>query len=295
MPFPSVLNTFNRPTPTDRLNSPSHSALHNTVSSAVGQIEAVIGLNSGVNASAIGTLMYDVRSPNSNGGGHVQTANKGGTGQTVFLKGDLLVGTSTSVLSKLAVSSTSGEVLVIDPNQATGMKWGPVISNKVAINLSSVILNSSSNLTVLYSTSILGSTLGVNNGIKFRGILPNYNHNGGDRLTLKMNYGNNEVGSVLVGFLTGTSSVISAAGVLDGMIVANGANAQLGSLTLDVSTPAANATTTTGLQQRAAGTMQGSSSVNSSATQNLVITGQFNTNDSRNSIMTGIFMVEKIG
>ena len=88
MAFPSTLSSFNRPTTTDRLNNPSHSALHNTVSSALRQIEAVIGVTG--SASVVGTMMSDLRSPASDGGGHIQSANKGGTGQTTFIKGDIL-------------------------------------------------------------------------------------------------------------------------------------------------------------------------------------------------------------
>ncbi len=95
MAFPSTLSTFNRPTPTDRLNSPSHSALHNTVSSALGQVEAVIGVEG--SASVVGSLQYLIKSPASNGGGHVQGAAFGGTGQTTFTKGNLLVAQSASV------------------------------------------------------------------------------------------------------------------------------------------------------------------------------------------------------
>lgn len=121
MAYPSTYTSFNRPTSTDRLNSPSHSALHNTVSSAVGQIEQTIGLST---SSLVGTLYYDIRSPDSNGGGHVQTANKGGTGQTAYTKGDVLVASSSSVLTKLSVGATDGLALVVDSSQATGVKWG---------------------------------------------------------------------------------------------------------------------------------------------------------------------------
>lgn len=132
--FPSVLNTFPRPTASDRLNNPSHSDLHNTVSSALGQVEAVIGVE-GAN-SVVGTMMYDIHSPDSNGGGHVQTANKGGTGQTSYTKGDLLVASSTSVLGKLAVGSND-QVLIADSAQASGVKWGAapaiVVSSTIAV------------------------------------------------------------------------------------------------------------------------------------------------------------------
>jgi len=123
MAFPSVLNTFNRPATTDRLNSPSHSALHNTVSSALGQVEAVIGVDGA--SSVVGTMMYDLRSPASGGGGHVQVVNKGGTGQTSYTKGDILVAQSSSVLSKLAVGG-AGQVLISDSGVATGVSWGSV-------------------------------------------------------------------------------------------------------------------------------------------------------------------------
>lgn len=137
MSFPSTITSFPRPTPSDRLNNPSHSALHNTVSSALGQVEAVIGLAG--SASTVGTIQYDLRSPASNGGGHVQTANKGGTGQTSYSKGDILVAQSTSVLTKLAVGAND-TVLKANSAVATGVEWGavPAISVTSTIAVSSV-------------------------------------------------------------------------------------------------------------------------------------------------------------
>lgn len=120
--YPSVITTFSYPTPTDRLNNPSHSALHNTTSSAVGQIQTFLGTVNGATASAVGTILYDVRSPNSNGGGHIQTANKGGTGQTTYTKGDLLVAINTSTLSKVAIGQDD-DILTTDVSTPTGVKW----------------------------------------------------------------------------------------------------------------------------------------------------------------------------
>lgn len=118
--FPSVLNTFTYPNPTDRLNSPSHSSLHNATSSILGQVQAVIGVE-GTN-SVVGSLQYLIKSPASDGGGHVQTANKGGTGQTSYNKGDLLVASSSSVLTKLVVG-TEGQILKVNSSLATGIGW----------------------------------------------------------------------------------------------------------------------------------------------------------------------------
>lgn len=146
--FPSILNTFNRPTPTDRLNSPSHSALHNTVSSALGQVETVIGIE-GPN-SVVGTLQYLIKSPDSDGGGHVQSTNKGGTGQTTYTKGDVLVAQSTSVLTKLAIG-TDGTALVADSAQPLGVKWGSFPAPTVRTYTSSVVTiwNKPSNLAYI--------------------------------------------------------------------------------------------------------------------------------------------------
>lgn len=119
--FPSVIATLTDPQPADKLNSPSHSTLHQSENDEIEQTQRFIGLST---SSAMGTLVYDIRSSDSNGGGHVQTANKGGTGQTAFTKGDLLVATSASVLSKLAVGANLGQALVVDPTAAAGVKWG---------------------------------------------------------------------------------------------------------------------------------------------------------------------------
>ncbi len=118
MAFPSVITSFSYPSPTNRLDNPSHSGLENTQSSAIGQLQAFIGTD----ASAVGTLQYDIRSPLSDGGGHVQTANKGGTGQTSYTKGDLLIAQSSSVFTKFAIGA-DGAVLSADSTTAAGVAW----------------------------------------------------------------------------------------------------------------------------------------------------------------------------
>lgn len=119
MAYPSVISTLSTPQATDRLNSPSHSTLHQNENTGITETQTFVGTLS----SAVGTLVYDIRSTTSNGGGHVQTANKGGTGQTSFNKGDLLIGQSSSVLTRLAVGS-DGLGLLADSTAATGVRWG---------------------------------------------------------------------------------------------------------------------------------------------------------------------------
>lgn len=112
------MSTFTDPQPTNRLNSPSHSSIESAQNTALEEIQAAVGTDS----SVIGTIIGDLRNTNSNGGGHVQTANKGGTGQTSYSKADLLVAQSSSVLSKLSVGADNF-VLTADSTQATGLKW----------------------------------------------------------------------------------------------------------------------------------------------------------------------------
>lgn len=138
--FPSILSSFTNPNSTDRLNSPSHSAIETSQNSGVSQLENVVGVEG--SASTIGTFQYLVKSPASDGGGHIQTANRGGTGQTNYIKGDLLVGQGFSVLTKLALAGTDGLALVVDSTQATGIRWG-VANNKPVIRIYSVASTSS--------------------------------------------------------------------------------------------------------------------------------------------------------
>src|SRR3990167_10005990 len=101
MPYPSTLSSFTDPVPTDKLSTTPHSSIETAQNTGLREVQAFVGTLS----SNVGTLVYDIRGAGSDGGGHVQTANKGGTGQTAYTKGDILVATSSSVLTKLAVSA----------------------------------------------------------------------------------------------------------------------------------------------------------------------------------------------
>ena len=119
--FPSVITSFSNPTPTDRLNSPSHSSVETAQNTGINAVENFVGTLS----SAQGTLMYDVRATASDGGGHVQTALKGGTGQVTYTKGDILVAQNSSTLTKVAVGADDN-VIVADSSKNVGVKWGAV-------------------------------------------------------------------------------------------------------------------------------------------------------------------------
>lgn len=160
--WPSVLSTISDPLATDKLNAPSHSSIETGQNDAIEKLETFIGTQ----ASAVGTLMYDIRAAASDGGGHVQGANKGGTGQTAYTKGDILAASSASVLSKLAIGSND-QALLADSNQAAGVKWGGVatatqIQNQTYVYArASVMSGSVFGVVLSQSPSILSDGLGL--------------------------------------------------------------------------------------------------------------------------------------
>jgi hypothetical protein len=286
--FPSIITTFVKVNPTDRLNSPSHSALHNTVSSALGQVQAVIGID----GSGVGTIIGDLRNPASDGGGHIQTAVKGGTGQTTFAKGDLLVATAPTVVSKLAVSSTTGEFLQTDASQATGMKWGGSGFKLSIANASTVAGNAGE--TVVFAASIIGSTLGINNAVRFTGYMPVMRSGSGtgeDGLTFNIKYGVNTFGTITMSSSSGPSN--PQKGIIEGIIANNNVvNSQFGYVRIYGSGNVLSGGADASFSSVFTGFSNGSASINSSATQNLIITTQYLNNV--NSIQGGLFLLEKI-
>lgn len=216
MPFPSTLSTFPRPNSTDRLNSPSHSALHNTVSSALGQVEAVIGVEG--SPSVVGTLQSLIKSPASNGGGHVQTAPVGGTGQTVFIKSDILVASSPSTLSRLAVG-TDGQILSVSSTNSVGIAWVNNSTVKLSTNASMIGI-AGTEVSVL-SYSMPGSTLGTNNATRTTAFFTLWDSNPGSSIVAAVQYGGLRVASVLLTQNAGAAAYIGAGHITHTMIASS--------------------------------------------------------------------------
>jgi len=224
MAYPSTLSTFSYPSSSDTLNSPSHSAVENAQSSAIGQIETVIGQDGGANASALGTIIGDIRNPSSDGGGHVQSAEKGGTGQTAFTKGDVLVGQSSSVIAKLAVGP-DGSFLKADSSKATGLTYSPAAGLVTSSLIAATFLKDSE--TSIISTTVEGSVLGTANALRATVYwrLSRFTA-GSHNITANLQYGGQAIGSVIAV----SKSAIEASSIFgqtDAMLINNGAtNAQ---------------------------------------------------------------------
>lgn len=288
MAFPSTFSTFTRPAASDRLNNPSHSALHNTVSSALGQVEAVIGTDS----STIGTIIGDLRNPASDGGGHVQSAVKGGTGQTTFAKGDILVAQSASVLSKLAVG-TDSQSLVADSSVASGIRWGTPGGTKIAANASVItILNNAAETSVI-SATVPGSTLGTSNVVRTSLYVNEFASDGNaGTLTIRGIYAGNVVASVVLAPSGTTFS--SMFGKIEFTMVGNGAtNAQRGNLLVDFAKNAIVPPTQTSIAVvRSFST--GTSSVESSGNQSFGVTAKWGSAAVNNKFEVNQSFIEKI-
>lgn len=163
MAYPSVVTTYTNPLPTDRLNSPSHSSIETAQNTGLTELMTFVGTL----ASTAGTIIYDVRAAASGGGGHVQAANKGGTGQTSFNKGDTLVATSSSVIAKLAVGNND-DVLTADSTQNGGIKWAPISPLIGLVTTQSSLIGSATEVAV-YSSTLATGFFGPNTGLKVRG------------------------------------------------------------------------------------------------------------------------------
>lgn len=223
MSFPSVITTFNYPQSTDKLNSPSHSALENLQSSTIGQIENIIGLSG--NSSTLGTLIGDLRSPASGGGGHVQTAPFGGTGVTTYVKGDILVATSSSVIARQGIG-TDGQVFVSDSTQTNGVNWGS--PTKIGTVASIISIRGVSETSILSST-IPASIMGSSNVMEATMFIDNFAASGS--VLVKANYGGAVVSSVMI---LPTGTLTSIYGRINYTLLANGTNLQRGILELDL-------------------------------------------------------------
>ncbi len=290
MAFPSTLSTFARPSATDRLNNPSHSDLHNTVSSALGQVEAVIGVD-GI-SSAVGTLMYDVRSPASPGGGHVQGAAYGGTGQTSYTKGDILVATSASVITKLAVGLDT-QVLKVNSSTASGINWANSSTSKVFASVLSSTMGSNNVLeTSIFSVPISGSTLGINNAVRATVYFDRYGTtNNATSMLVRANYGNNTVASMLVQGMETIADDRGMKGSFVFTLYGNGAaNSQFGNILMVAGKVAGNSSSM--LSNYAFGF--GTSSVGSGAQNTFGMTHKFSTADPSNGLRVQGITVEQI-
>ena len=302
MAWPSTLTSFTDPQPTDRLNSPSHSSIETNQNTGLEELQTYIGVITGASASVQGTILYDIKSPSSNGGGHVQTANKGGTGQTTFTKGDILVAAGSSTLSKLAVG-TSNQILQVDSGTATGIKWAVSPGGKIHIENTIYTPSSLGEYSIL-SASVLGSTLGSSNAIKATTYINHWQAAANpSSMIATYFYGGSRVASIAFvtlgnGLVRGTlthTMIASTTGVQKNILEADFISSDLNSssyLSGPINFRPSNTTQNPSVAAIVKGHAFSFSSINSSATQNYGITIHM-TNDTAFMSVAGTIL-EKI-
>lgn len=300
MPYPSTVTSFTNPLPGDKLNAPSHSSIETAQNTGLTELQTFVGTLS----SAVGTLVYDIRAAASNGGGHVQTVNKGGTGQTTYTKGDLLVATSASVLAKFAVG-LDGQTLVSDSSVAAGIKWSSqnTFSNKIEVNGSvrtigaSVAANSDQSI---FGVVIPGSTLGTSNAVRTTLFVTDFGKaTAASSVYITAQYGSNVVSSVLIGGNMGGLGASSYVGTITyDLAAASSSVLQRSNLVFNLfgASGGKNGRFTVGPTPTSfiGGVIVGTGSVNTSSDQILGMSIRYEDNATANGLTLNGYTVEKI-
>lgn len=284
MPWPSTLGTFTDPLAGDNLNSPSHSSIETAQNTALEELQVFLGTQS----SAVGTIFYDVRATASGGGGHIQTAILGGTGQTTFAKGDVLAAANSSTLSKLVVGSDN-QYLIADATQATGVKWGTPVRVGSSASVQSVVVTTTE--TSIVSVTIPASVLSSTNVIRGTAFVSAYTAGQGDNLLIKANYGANQVASILL--VPSSTVTASVGGKIEYTLLANAASdTQRGELFIDWKANRLNflANSVLGVD----GYNRGTSSINSNLNQTFGLTAQWTASITGSRLDVDGYIVEKI-
>lgn len=217
MTYPSTISTFTNPLSSDRLNNPAHSAIETAQNTGLKQVQTFLGVEGP--SSTLGTLIYDVRSPGSDGGGHVQTAVKGGTGQTTFTKGDILIAQSASVLAKLAVGLDT-QILAANSSVGAGVNWVNPTNNRV-ISSASVIGVTAGVETSVANGTVVGSTLGTANALRATVMVNRWNTRNGSSVLVRGVYGGGTVASVMFNSPADMSAALPISGNIVFTLIAN--------------------------------------------------------------------------
>uniref|UniRef100_A0A6M3J6G2 Uncharacterized protein n=1 Tax=viral metagenome TaxID=1070528 RepID=A0A6M3J6G2_9ZZZZ len=287
MAYPSVLSTFTDPLATQKLSSPSHSSIETAQNDGIKQLEKVIGTD----ASTLGTIIGDLRSASSDGGGHVQTAVLGGTGQTTFTKGDVLIAQSASVLGKLAVG-TDNQVILADSTAPSGIKWADDSTPRIHSSMLSSICAAGAAETSVFSVTIPGSVLGDNNAVRAR-LNGHFVYDGANTTSTmaRMTFGGGRVASVLLAggdFVDGSGYI----GTVECNLFANGhSSIQAGEMLVQFMGQQGNfITSVTGITRIG----DGVASVKTGGNQTLGLTWQFSDAQGGNVFYPRGLIVEKI-
>src|SRR3990167_6287984 len=138
MSFPTDLDAFNDPTASDKLNSPSHSSLHQLINAAVEALEAKVG--TGSSAATSGTVLRATGSGTSEWGGVVMATH-------------MIAFTSADIQGKVSDETGSGS-LVFGTNPAIdgATLTAPVFVTNADLNGVELILDADGDTSITADT-----------------------------------------------------------------------------------------------------------------------------------------------
>lgn len=197
----------------------------------------------------------------------------GGTGATSFTDGGVLIGNSTGAI-QVTSAGTAGQVLTsngagVDPTFQTAF------SNKILVDRTDVTVTGTTSETTLYTVSVAGGTLGTNNAIEGRINLSSIGGPNADRTwTIRLKYGGSTIATAPLGPVSLFSSTNSS-GWIDFRVIAAGAtNSQEGYVNCTGFVTAFNQTNNGPFADGV-----GTSAVDSTANQTLLVSVQMNNTD----------------
>lgn len=133
----------------------------------------------------------------------------GGTGQSTYTKGDILVATDATTLVKLAVG-VNGDILTVDSVQSEGVKYDSItdiVGNTGVIRTTSadVTVVNTTTETTIFTFTIPANTLGTDNSTRLfiQGRVTDNTGGGAQLLTVRLKYGATTVATRIIESVTG--------------------------------------------------------------------------------------------
>lgn len=228
----------------------------------------------GIDSSAVATTVdYLLKSTSSSNPGHKHTLANGASDVTA----------TASEVNKLAgLATTAAELGYVNGVTSAIQTQLNATVKKISLSSSNTTVTGTAAETTLYTVSIPANTLSTSNGVRFRIAITDLDMtNNPTTLTIRVKYGGSTVATVSTGAITTTPSNLT--GYIEGCVISAGTtSSQEGQGILFVTEAGASLFTA-----------YGTSAVDSTASQDLVITAQFSTATGSN-LVTGHIIVERI-
>lgn len=190
----------------------------------------------------------------------------------------------------------AGQALVINSGE-TAPEWTSSYCRKIEVDATEVTVANTATETTLFDVSVPANYLSTNNAIKVTVYLSDFQCDTSETITFRLKYGGSTVAQLQMATTGATSTNINLNGaVITGFVIADGAtNVQKGTLFFmggDGVLEDDNITNTDG--QKGFGGGNGTGAVDSTSSQTLAITAQWNATGASNTMTAELWVVEAI-